>query len=172
MDRKMDYLNAQGFIPVIEVARRDITSAWAKYYAWPESYSRYIQYIWSRYQANNCLYSPVHYDYPQMTASAKQLNAAANLVIEKYGPPAVRHTRVVQRLGLQPDEFRRAGRKQMADVPSDRQPSGTRCLLVSDGNFSFQPGAARAEWRTLLLRHGGQTLSALQIRRAGWNGRR
>jgi hypothetical protein len=87
MDRKIDCLNAQGFIPVIEVARRDITAAWAKYYAWPESYTRYIQYIWSRYQANNCLYSPVHYDYPQMTASAKQLNAAANLVIEKYGRP-------------------------------------------------------------------------------------
>ena len=87
MDRKMDYLNAQGFIPVIEVARRDITSAWAKYYTWPESYSRYIQYVWSRYQANNCLYSPVHFDYPQMTASAKQLNTAANLVVEKYGRP-------------------------------------------------------------------------------------
>ena len=87
MDRKIDYLNAQGFIPVIEVARRDITSAWAKYYDWPDSYSRYVQYIWSRYEANNCLYSPVHYDYPAMTATAKQLNAAANRVIEKYGHP-------------------------------------------------------------------------------------
>ncbi|MGD0410994.1 MAG: DUF5060 domain-containing protein [Verrucomicrobiota bacterium] len=87
LDRKMDYLNAQGFIPVLEVARRDMTSAWAKYYPWPESYTRYIQYVWSRYQANNCLFSPVHYDYPVMTASAKQLNAAANLVIAKYGHP-------------------------------------------------------------------------------------
>jgi len=87
MDRKVDYLNAQGFIPVIEVARRDLTSAWAKYYEWPDSYSRYVEYIWSRYQANNCLYSPVHYDYPVMTATTKQLNQAANRVIEKYGPP-------------------------------------------------------------------------------------
>ena len=87
MDRKIDYLNAQGFIPVIEVARRDLTSAWAKYYEWPDSYSRYVEYIWSRYQANNCLYSPVHYDYPVMTASTKQLNQAANRVIEKFGPP-------------------------------------------------------------------------------------
>jgi len=87
MDRKIDYLNAQGFIPVIEVARRDLTSAWAKYYEWPDSYSRYIEYIWSRYQANNCLYSPVHYDYPVMTATTKQLNQAANRVIEKFGPP-------------------------------------------------------------------------------------
>jgi hypothetical protein len=87
MDRKIDYLNAQGFIPVIEVARRDLTSAWVKYYQWPDSYSRYIEYIWSRYQANNCLFSPVHYDYPVMTATTKQLNQAANRVIEKYGHP-------------------------------------------------------------------------------------
>jgi hypothetical protein len=87
MDRKIDCLNAQGFIPVIEVARRDLTSAWAKYYQWPDSYSRYIEYIWSRYQANNCLYSPVHYDYPVMTATTKQLNEAGNRVIEKYGHP-------------------------------------------------------------------------------------
>jgi hypothetical protein len=87
MDRKIDYLNEQGFIPVIEVARRDMTSCWARFYQWPGSYSRYIQYIWSRYQANNCLFSPVHYDYPVMTATTKQLNAAANLVIEKWGHP-------------------------------------------------------------------------------------
>ena len=87
LDRKVDYLNAQGFIPVIEVARRDVTSCWARYYNWPDSYSRYIQYVWSRYQANNCLYSPVHYDYPAMTASARQLNQAANGVIEKFGAP-------------------------------------------------------------------------------------
>ena len=87
MDRKIDYLNSQGFIPVIEVARRDVTSCWAKYYDWPESYTRYIQYVWSRYQANNCLYSPVHFDYPEMTASPQQLNQAANLVIKRFGPP-------------------------------------------------------------------------------------
>jgi len=82
LDRKIDYLNSQGFVPMIEVARRDMTSCWAKYYQWPESYTRYIEYVWSRYQANNCLLSPVHYDWPQMTATAKQLNEAANLVIK------------------------------------------------------------------------------------------
>jgi hypothetical protein len=87
LDRKIDYLNAQGFTPAIEVARRDATSCWAKYYDWPESYTRYIEYVWSRYQANNCLFSPVHYDYPEMTATTTQLNAAANLVIKKYGAP-------------------------------------------------------------------------------------
>jgi hypothetical protein len=87
MDRKIDYLNAQGFIPIIEVARRDMTSCWAKYYDWPDSYTRYVQYVWSRYQANNCLFSPVHFDYPHMTATPQQLNAAANRVIDLYGPP-------------------------------------------------------------------------------------
>jgi hypothetical protein len=72
---------------VIEVARRDMTSCWAKYHDWPGSYSRYIQYVWSRYQANNCLFSPVHYDYWGMSATASQLNLAANRVIERYGPP-------------------------------------------------------------------------------------
>jgi Protein of unknown function (DUF4038)/Domain of unknown function (DUF5060) len=87
LDRKIDYLNTQGIVPVIEVARRDVTACWAKYYDWPDSYSRYVQYVWSRYQANNCLYSPVHYDYPVMTATSHQLNQAANRVIEKYGHP-------------------------------------------------------------------------------------
>jgi Protein of unknown function (DUF4038)/Domain of unknown function (DUF5060) len=87
LDRKVDYLNAHGIIPIIEVARRDMTSCWAKYYAWPTSYARYVEYVWSRYQANNCLLSPVHYDYPVMTATTQQLNAAGNLVISKYGRP-------------------------------------------------------------------------------------
>ncbi len=87
LDRKIDYLNAEGFIPFIEVARRDITACWAKYYDWPDSYSRYIEYVWSRYQANNCLFSPVHYDYPVMTATTAKLNQAANQVINDFGHP-------------------------------------------------------------------------------------
>ena len=87
MDRKIDYLNAQGIIPIIEVARRDVTACWAKYYNWPDSYTRYVQYVWSRYQANNCLFSPIHYDYPIMTATTAKLNEAANLVIDKFGAP-------------------------------------------------------------------------------------
>lgn len=87
LDRKIDYLNSQGFVPIIEAARRDMTSCWAKYYNWPDSYSRYVEYVWSRYQANNCLLSPIHYDYPKMTATPQQINAAANRVIDVYGPP-------------------------------------------------------------------------------------
>ena len=87
LDRKIDYLNSQGFVPFIEVARRDIGQAWKKYYPWPESYVRYIQYIWSRYQANICLYSPIHFDYDKETIPADDWNDAANRVIDEYGHP-------------------------------------------------------------------------------------
>ncbi len=87
LDRKIDYLNAHGLIPFIEVARRDIGQAWKKYYEWPQSYTRYIQYIWSRYQANICFFSPIHFDYAGASVPAEDWNAAANAVIEKHGPP-------------------------------------------------------------------------------------
>ena len=87
MDRKIDYLNSQGFVAFIEVSRRDIGQGWKKYYQWPQSYTRYIQYIWSRYQANICLFSPIHLDWTGSTIPAEQWNMAANRVIEKYGHP-------------------------------------------------------------------------------------
>ena len=87
MDKKVDYLNAQGMIPFIEVARRDIGQGWKKYYPWPDSYTRYIQYVWSRYQANICLFSPIHFDTPAQSIATEDWNAAANLVIDKYGRP-------------------------------------------------------------------------------------
>ena len=47
LDRKIDYLNANGFVPFIEVSRRDAGLCWHKYYDWPDSYVRFIQYIFS-----------------------------------------------------------------------------------------------------------------------------
>jgi hypothetical protein len=87
MDRKIDYLNANGIVPFIEVARRDIGQAWRKYYPWPESYTRYIQYVWSRYQANVCLFSPIHFDTPGKSIPVDDWNLAANKVIDDYGHP-------------------------------------------------------------------------------------
>lgn len=87
MDRKIDYLNGQGFVPFIEVARRDIGQGWKKYYDWPDSYVRYIQYVWSRYQANICLFSPIHLDWTGKTIPASEWNDTANMVIDKYGHP-------------------------------------------------------------------------------------
>jgi hypothetical protein len=87
MDRKVDYLNAEGFIPFIEVTRRDVSSAWRAFYDWPESYTRYIQYVFSRYQANNCLLSPIHYDWMYMSIPSRDYNEPANAVLERFGPP-------------------------------------------------------------------------------------
>lgn len=88
LDKKIDYLNASGLVPFIEVSRRDIGQGWKKYYQWPESYTRYIQYVWARYQANICLFSPIHFDTSSATIPAADYNQAANKVIEQYGPPA------------------------------------------------------------------------------------
>jgi arylsulfatase A-like enzyme len=87
MDRKIDFLNSQGFTPFIEPARRDIGPAWKDAHDWPATYTRYIQYVWSRYQANNCLYSPIHFDTPSRSISQEDWNAAANGVIDKFGRP-------------------------------------------------------------------------------------
>jgi len=87
MDKKIDYLNSQGFVPFIEVSRRDIGQAWKKCYQWPGSYTRYIQYVWSRYQANICLFSPIHLDTTGATIKPAEWNEAANKVIENYGHP-------------------------------------------------------------------------------------
>ncbi|MEA3406707.1 MAG: DUF5060 domain-containing protein [Chloroflexota bacterium] len=86
LDRKVDYLNAQGFIPFIEVARRDTGPAWQRFYDWPDSYVRYMQYVFSRYHANNCILSPIHYDWHSMALSPRAYNEPANLRTEKYGP--------------------------------------------------------------------------------------
>ena len=87
MDKKIDYLNARGIVPFIEVARRDIGQVWKKHYPWPDSYTRYIQYIWTRYQGNICLFSPIHLDTPSRSVPTDDWNRAANNVIKRYGPP-------------------------------------------------------------------------------------
>jgi hypothetical protein len=87
LDRKIDYLNANGFVPFIEVSRRDSGLCWNKYYAWPDSYVRYIQYIWSRYQANNTVLSPVHLDIIDETVSPDDYSNAIRIVKDKFGPP-------------------------------------------------------------------------------------
>ncbi|MGD0745094.1 MAG: DUF4038 domain-containing protein [Verrucomicrobiota bacterium] len=87
VDRKIDYLNEQGFVPFIEVSRRDASVCWKKYYGWPDSYARFIQYIWSRYQANNTVLSPVHLDTISDSLGPDDFIAAINVVKEKYGLP-------------------------------------------------------------------------------------
>jgi hypothetical protein len=87
MDRKIDCLNAQGFTAFIEVARRDVSHCWKRYYDWPASYARYIQYVFSRYQAHNCILSPIHFDWHGMTIPSRAYLEPIELAIERYGMP-------------------------------------------------------------------------------------
>lgn len=87
VDRKIDYLNEHGFVPFIEVSRRDASECWKKYYDWPDSYARFIQYIWSRYQANNTVLSPIHLDIISESVSVPDFLEAIHMVMDKFGPP-------------------------------------------------------------------------------------
>jgi hypothetical protein len=87
LDKRMDYLNEMGFVPFLETARRDVSHCWKKFYDWPNSYVRYIQYIFSRYGANNCILSPIHFDWWFASVDVEEYNVCANMVLEKYGYP-------------------------------------------------------------------------------------
>ena len=87
VDRKIDYLNENGFVPFIEVSRRDASMLWKKYYKWPDSYARFIEYVWSRYQANSTVLSPIHLDIISETIGPEEYLKAIRMVMEKYGPP-------------------------------------------------------------------------------------
>ena len=89
MDKKVDYLNANGFIPFIETSRRDIGAYWKTNFSWPESYARYIRYICFRYQGNIIFNSPIHLDAPAL--SKEDWNAAGNIIIDHYDWPAFGH---------------------------------------------------------------------------------
>jgi hypothetical protein len=87
VDRKIDYLNEHGFVAFIEVSRRDASLCWKKYYEWPGSYARFIEYIWSRYQANNTVLSPIHLDIISESVGPDDYLKAIRMVMEQYGPP-------------------------------------------------------------------------------------
>ena len=87
LDKKIDYLNAQGFVPFLEVSRRDSGQPWQKYYDWPDSYTRYVQYVFARYQANIMVLSPIHYDSPEGTIPGREYNEPINAVVDRYGRP-------------------------------------------------------------------------------------
>jgi len=87
MDKKVDYLHHQGILSFIEVARRDVSTVWKKYGGWPDTYARYIQYIFARYQAHFCLLSPIHFDWPACSIPSREYNEPINIWLNRYGPP-------------------------------------------------------------------------------------
>lgn len=85
LDKKIAYLNANGIVPFIETCRRDASLLWSKYYEWPGSFIRYVQYVFSRYQAYNTILGPVHLDIIDLTISPDEYTAAIKKMEEEYG---------------------------------------------------------------------------------------
>ena len=88
LDKKMKYLSDQGFVPLLESVRRDNCPAWKAYFDFNESYSRYIQYLISRYGAYNILFSGIHLDWipKEYSLTADEFNEALTYHLKKYGP--------------------------------------------------------------------------------------
>ena len=88
LDRKMQYLSDQGFIPMIETIRRDVAPAWKAYFKFNESFSRFVQYIAARYGAYNFIFSKVHFDIylKNYSITGAEFNEALNYHYKKYGP--------------------------------------------------------------------------------------
>jgi hypothetical protein len=87
LDRKIDLLNAEGFVPFIEVSRRDAGQAWKRFHDWPESYARFINYVFARYHANITFLSPIHYDYYLQTITAEEYAEPIARALEQHGKP-------------------------------------------------------------------------------------
>jgi hypothetical protein len=88
LDRKMQHLNDQGFIPILETVRRDVAPPWKAYFNFDESFSRFVQYMIARYGAYNLIFSKVHFDIylPNLSLTAEEFNRALNYHYKKYGP--------------------------------------------------------------------------------------
>jgi len=87
LDKKIRYLNEQGFIAFLETVRRDHGPSWKHYFDWPDSFSRYVQYIIARYGAFNILFSGVHLDWipEHYSLTADEFNNALKHHLNKYG---------------------------------------------------------------------------------------
>jgi hypothetical protein len=88
LDKKMQYLSEQGFVPLLETVRRDMCPTWKAYFDFNESYSRYVQYLISRYGAYNIIYSEIHLDWipKEYSLTADEFNEALKYHLKKYGP--------------------------------------------------------------------------------------
>ncbi|MBN1999254.1 DUF4038 domain-containing protein [candidate division KSB1 bacterium] len=87
LDRKIQYLNQQGFVPFLETVRRDHGPSWKVYFAWPHSFSRYVQYIIARYGAYNLIFSGIHLDWinKEYCLTAEEFNEALTFHRDEFG---------------------------------------------------------------------------------------
>jgi hypothetical protein len=88
LDKKMHYLSEQGFVPLLETVRRDMGPSWKAYFDFNKSYTRYVQYLISRYGAYNFIFSGIHLDWipKEYSLTADEFNKALTSHLNKYGP--------------------------------------------------------------------------------------
>src|SRR5690606_8539690 len=89
LDEKMLYMSEQGFVPLLETVRRDVGPSWNAYFDFNESFARYVQYLISRYGAQNFVFSGIHLDWipKDFSLTAEQFNEALTYHLNTYGPP-------------------------------------------------------------------------------------
>jgi hypothetical protein len=88
LDKKMEFLSKEGFVPLLETVRRDVCPSWKAYFDFDESFSRFVQYLASRYGAYNFIYSEIHLDWipKEFSLTADEFNEALKYHLMKYGP--------------------------------------------------------------------------------------
>jgi len=87
LDKKIEYLNNHGFVVFLETVRRDHGPSWKRYFDWPESFARYVQYIVARYGTYNIIFSGIHLDWinKDFCLPPDVYNKALTYHYEKYG---------------------------------------------------------------------------------------
>ena len=88
LDRKMQHLSDQGFVPFLETIRRDNAPSWKRYFDFNASYARFVQYLVARYGAYNLVFSGIHLDWipKDFSLTADEFNEALTYHFRKYGP--------------------------------------------------------------------------------------
>ncbi len=87
LDKRIDYCNANGIIPFLELWRRDFSEVWSTFYQWPETYVRFVAHLYARYHANNVFLSPIHMDTPEGSIPPREYNGPYRTYLATYGPP-------------------------------------------------------------------------------------
>ena len=102
----------------------------SKYYGWPDSYARFIQYIWSRYQANNTVLSPIHLDIISETRRPGRLHLAA--IESSWRNSDRRPFGTLLSANANPVDAGELGRRILGHAAPDRQHARAQQLLVPD----------------------------------------
>ena len=88
LDRKMQHLSQEGFVPFLETIRRDNAPSWKTYFDFNTSYARFVQYLIARYGAYNLVFSGIHLDWipANYSLTADEFNEALTYHHAQYGP--------------------------------------------------------------------------------------